>query len=134
MRNEQLSYSAIISAKLREALEAKGMKQADLVKLIGLGKSAISQYLSGKVTPKQDKIELLAKALNVDASWLIGVDEKDLQEKQDSPIASKFRMLQRAFEKRPVQEQDKTMKILDAMFDECQKEFEKLDSKKKGSN
>lgn len=35
-------------------------------------KSAISQYLSGKYEPKQKSIYLIAKALNVSESWLMG--------------------------------------------------------------
>ena len=50
----------------------ENLKQSDLVTLTGLGKSAISQYLSGKVTPKGDKLLILAKALNVSVSWLMG--------------------------------------------------------------
>lgn len=42
--------------RLREALYAQNMLPIELSRLSGIGKSAISQYLSGKVTPKQDKI------------------------------------------------------------------------------
>lgn len=65
-------YSKMISRRLNEALNMRNLKQSDLVTLTGLGKSAISQYLSGKVTPKGDKLLILAKALNVSVSWLMG--------------------------------------------------------------
>jgi len=42
--------------RLREALYARNMLPIELSRLSGIGKSEISQYLSGKVTPKQDKI------------------------------------------------------------------------------
>ena len=61
--------------RLREALSARGMLPIELSRLSGIGKSAISQYLSGKVTPKQDKIYKLAQALKVSESWLMGYDE-----------------------------------------------------------
>ena len=51
------------------------MLPIELSRLSGIGKSAISQYLSGKVTPKQDKIYKLAQALKVSESWLMGYDE-----------------------------------------------------------
>ena len=41
---------------------------------VKLGKSALSQYVSGKSVPDQDKLALLAKTLNVSASWLMGYD------------------------------------------------------------
>lgn len=62
----------ITARRLKEALELRGMRQADLAYETGIGKSAISQYLSGKVLPKQDKIYLLAQALHVNEGWLLG--------------------------------------------------------------
>jgi len=61
--------------RLREALSARNILPIELSRLSGIGKSAISQYLSGKVTPKQDKIYKLAQALKVSESWLMGYDE-----------------------------------------------------------
>ena len=50
------------------------MLPIELSRLSGIGKSAISQYLSGKVTPKQDKVYKLAQVLKVNESWLMGYD------------------------------------------------------------
>ncbi|GLU98743.1 helix-turn-helix domain-containing protein [Megamonas funiformis] len=74
MEKADITYSTLISSRLKEILNKRNLKQADLVKMTGLGKSAISQYISGKVTPKKDKISILAKALNVDELWLMGID------------------------------------------------------------
>lgn len=63
------------SARLRLALDNNNMKQVDLAQKTGIPKSAISQYLSGKVNPKQDKIFLMAEALGVTEAWLMGVEE-----------------------------------------------------------
>lgn len=60
--------------RLNEAFQNSNLKQADLVKLTGIDKSSISLYLSGKVTPKGDKLYKLALALNVDPVWLSGFD------------------------------------------------------------
>ncbi len=78
--------------RLKEILALKNMKQSELVELTGIGKSAISQYLSGKVTPKQDKIYLMAKALNVDEGWLMGYDvdmKKRPSTSSPSPLTQK---------------------------------------------
>ena len=61
--------------RLKLALDRNHMKQIDLAEKTGIPKSAISQYLSGKVNPKQDKIYLMAKALNVTEAWLMGIEE-----------------------------------------------------------
>lgn len=58
--------------RLRYAMDLRGFKQIDLVNMTGIGKSSISQYLSGNYEAKQDKIFLLAKALDVDPAWLMG--------------------------------------------------------------
>lgn len=60
--------------RLKRALGLRNMKQIELVEKTQIGKSAISQYIAGKVVPKQDKLYLLAKALNVNEAWLMGHD------------------------------------------------------------
>ena len=63
-----------ISSRIQEALNAKDMKQSDLVRLTGIGKSSISTYISGDYEPKQRNIYKIAKALNVSEFWLMGND------------------------------------------------------------
>lgn len=60
--------------RLRYALSYRNMKQVELSEKTGLSKSLISHYLSGYYIGKQDKIFLIAKALDVDPSWLMGKD------------------------------------------------------------
>lgn len=60
--------------RLKEAFSNSALRQADLVKKTGIDKSSISLYLSGKVTPKGDKLYQLALALDVDPVWLSGFD------------------------------------------------------------
>ena len=60
--------------RIRQAMELRGIKAVDLVQATGLGKSAISQYISGKYEPKQVAIHKIAKALNVSEAWLMGYD------------------------------------------------------------
>lgn len=60
--------------RLNTALKLRGMKPVDLHERTGIGKSSISQYMSGLVNPKQDRIYLMAVALNVNELWLMGHD------------------------------------------------------------
>ncbi|KAA8371926.1 S24 family peptidase [Leuconostoc carnosum] len=62
------------NSRLKIAMEYKNVKPADLSKMTGIGKSSISQWLSGKYSAKQDKIFIVAEALNINPSWLIGAD------------------------------------------------------------
>ena len=65
--------------RLKIAMEQKNMKQIDLVKTaaeqgVKLGKSHVSQYLSGKTTPRSEILHFLANTLQVDVDWLKGND------------------------------------------------------------
>ena len=62
------------ASRMRKAMNIRNIKQVDLVEKTGLGKSAISQYYSGKYEPKQKGIYLIAKALDVNEAWLMGHD------------------------------------------------------------
>ena len=50
--------------RLREAMNAKGIKAAALAARTGLSRAAISQYLSGQHTPSESRLALLAEMLD----------------------------------------------------------------------
>lgn len=60
--------------RLRLAMDLKDMRAIELSEKTGIPKSAISQYLSGYAKPKQDRIYLIAKALDINEVWLMGYD------------------------------------------------------------
>ena len=62
--------------RMRQAMREHGLKQSDLVRLADqrgnhLGKSQVSQYLSGKVLPRAESLSLLASILDVSSDWLL---------------------------------------------------------------
>ena len=71
------------SDRLKQAMEEHGYKQVDLIRLVNetgsprgihVGKSHISQYCSGKTTPRADILHVLAQVLEVSPAWLSGED------------------------------------------------------------
>ena len=72
------------SQRILTAMELRGFKQADLVEKTGISKGALSSYISGRYTPKQNNIYLIAKALDVNEAWLIGADVP--MERQPDPV------------------------------------------------
>lgn len=63
--------------RLKLAMSRQNLKQIDLVHAaagrgVKLGKSHISQYVSGKTVPRTDILHFLADVLQVDARWLLG--------------------------------------------------------------
>ena len=65
---------AELKDRLAIALELRNMKPIELSKITGLSKSAISQYMSGYAKPKDDRVYLISKALNISEAWLLGFD------------------------------------------------------------
>lgn len=68
--------------RLKAAMNEQGLKQVDLVRLaqqkgIKLGKSHVSQYVSGKTIPRTDILHFLADALQVDPDWLNNNNDND---------------------------------------------------------
>lgn len=63
-----------ISERIKEGMEIRDLKQADLVEKTGISKGALSSYISGRYIPKQNNIYLISKALNVNEAWLMGND------------------------------------------------------------
>lgn len=73
------------SERIATALDIRNMKQAELCQITKIPKSAMSQYISGAFEPKQDRIYLIAKALNVSEAWLMGYDVPMEKQKTNSP-------------------------------------------------
>ena len=70
----------VFSERLKAAMKKQNLKQIDLVRAaqsqgIKLGKSHVSQYVSGKTVPRTDILLFLAKTLQVEEEWLIGVSD-----------------------------------------------------------
>lgn len=73
----------MFAENLRKAMDDARMSAAELARATGIGNSAISQYLSGKNVPRNNKIAKLAAALGVSESFLVPADKKE--EDAESP-------------------------------------------------
>ena len=67
--------------RLKLAMDRRGLKQVDLGRAaagkgVKLGKSHVSQYVSGKTVPRADILHFLAETLEVEENWLKGMDEE----------------------------------------------------------
>ena len=83
------------SKRLAEYMAAHNLKQVDILRLaepfcekynVKLNKSDLSQYVSGKVEPGQDKLFVLARALKVTEAWLMGYDEDSFSSDNIIPL------------------------------------------------
>lgn len=79
--------------RLKKIMQERNLRQADILELakpfcekygIRMGRPDISQYCSGKTMPNQDKLFILARALNVNEAWLMGFGDNPTRDpKQD---------------------------------------------------
>lgn len=71
------------SLRLKEIMRERNLKQVDILNAakpycakygVKLEKNDLSQYVNGKVEPRQEKLTILGLALNVSETWLMGYD------------------------------------------------------------
>ena len=94
--------------RLKQIMNDRNLKQVDSLNLslpycnrfgVKMNKSDISQYVSGKVEPSQEKLVVLGMALNVTEAWLMGLDvsperkDNSKQAEADMDLLYKFSML-----------------------------------------
>lgn len=78
-------------------MHEKALRQVDILQAakpfcekynVKLAKNDLSQYVSGKVEPGQEKLTILGLALNVSETWLMGYDVPMEREKEAQPAIS----------------------------------------------
>lgn len=74
--------------RLKMAMQEHGLKQVDFIRAaeqcgVKLGKSHISQYVSGKAFPRADILRFLADTLQVEESWLAGDTNNETENKKE---------------------------------------------------
>ena len=67
---------ASFQERLNEALSNSGLTQSELGRRAHIDRTVISGYIHGKYKAKQVNLYNLAKVLNVDEGWLMGVSDK----------------------------------------------------------
>lgn len=72
--------------RVKQVMTEQGISQSELVKLTGISRSGISQYLSGKNIPRQKALTAIANALNVTSEWLTEGSDKKMTVKQAAEL------------------------------------------------
>ena len=63
-----------IKERIKQGLEIREITQTQLAARANIDKGQLSSYISGKYKPRQNNIDALATALNVNEAWLMGFD------------------------------------------------------------
>ena len=108
--------TATCSERIKQALAIRRMKQSELCELTKIPKSAISEYISGAYEPKQDRVFLIAKALDVDPVWLMGFDVPMEGEKispSEPSLTEGEKLLLQLFREIPEDRQPEALQLLE---------------------
>ncbi len=71
-----------LGMRIKEARKAKGLKQSDLSKMLGLSKITISNYETGTISPPLSRIQSIADALKCTPGYLLGVKDSLVNERE----------------------------------------------------
>ena len=107
------------SERIATALTIRKMKQAELCEKTKIPKSAISQYISGAFEPKQDRIYLIAQALNVSEAWLMGYDvpmEKEKKLPTEETLTDGEKVMLKLFRQVPEEDQRMLLDMIKAVL------------------
>ena len=94
-KEEKSTMKETTSDRLKQIMKERRLKQVDILNLslpyckkygVKMNKSDISQYVSGRFEPSQEKLVVLGMALNVSEAWLMGFDVSPAR-KNNSSVA-----------------------------------------------
>lgn len=95
------------SVRLKQIMQERNLRQVDLLEMVKpfcekynvkINKSDLSQYVSGKVKPGQEKLSMLGMALNINETWLMGYDvpkEKQFRLEKSTLSSEEITLLER---------------------------------------
>lgn len=69
-----MEINSDFKTRLATAMRMRGIRPYQLSEKSGISRRLISGYMNGKFKAKQEKITILAKALDVNEIWLMGFD------------------------------------------------------------
>lgn len=77
----------------------KGISQSELARQTGIGRARICEYLSGKSTPRQDKLRKLYEALDIPSDGDTDYPTENML-KQDSEMEARPYVVEKSYKKR----------------------------------
>ena len=94
-----------LGEKIKYLRTSQGMTLEEVGEAVGVGKSTVRKWESGQIANmRRDKIALVAKALHVTPSYLMGWDEIAENLGSDSPAAQKLQEIKSQFKSPLIEE------------------------------
>ena len=102
--------------RIRYLLDYYGLNQTQFCKKANIQKSALSNYLTGYRVPRQDQIDIIASAFNVDPAWLMGYDVPMFLEVKETDFTDDEVRVLMAYRNADLHIQEAVNKLLDIHF------------------
>lgn len=83
----------IVAQRIKEALNDMNMSAAELSRLSGVGKAAISHYTTGRYCPHNDNAVAIALVLKVNPTWLMGFPVSKYQTQKEVSLTIQETMI-----------------------------------------
>ena len=111
------------ATRLRKAMDDRGFKQVDLVRAaeqagVKMGKSHVSQYVSGKTMPREDILDFLARELGVTPVWLKGEEEAAVKQDMQTHTSPEIELHDhQSSQEAPMRSFSKSHKLDNVLYD-----------------
>lgn len=112
------------SQRLKQIMDERNLKQVDILRMaqpyckkfnVNLGKSALTQYVSGRVEPRADKLSIISYALGVSEAWLMGFDvpmKRNTPTPEETQDERKARVTE-LFSRLSIEDQDEIISLIE---------------------
>lgn len=87
---ESQALIELFAKRLRDSMENREIKAADLARLSGVSKGMISLYLRGEHEPGQLNTSKMAQVLGVSPAWLMGLNSEPVARFHQKDILCKI--------------------------------------------
>ena len=116
-----------LGKRIREQRALKEISQSELGKVIGVGKTTISNYETGYSSPDPESLTKISEILNVSTDYLLGITDINNQfdKTHKSNVDPDIELIQRARSKMDYKQKKKMMDLLRLSFDDAFEEEDK---------
>lgn len=111
-KNPPTPKAIAMGARIRTQREHLGFTQAKLALMIGVSENAITQYETGRSSPRRERVGALAAALGKSIGWLLTGDEPEEEVKAQTNAE---RNVLSAMRELPPDQQDFIVKMIQGL-------------------
>jgi transcriptional regulator with XRE-family HTH domain len=104
--------------RIRYLMDYFGLNQTEFSLKANIQKSTLSNYLTGCRIPRQDQIDAISSAFNVNPSWLLGYDVPMFNEIQEQDYSDEEILVIEAYRKADYSIKEAVRKLLDIQLKE----------------